>query len=52
MLRRRAIAHNFSYTDLEVRGAGRQDHLVSLGALSVAGNCHVREGLLVPEVLE
>ena len=37
---------------LEVGTAGRENHLVSLAALPVAGNGHVAEGLLVPEVLE
>lgn len=37
---------------LEVRTAGRENHFVSLGALAVAGDGHVGEGLFVPEVLE
>ena len=37
---------------LEVGAAGRQDHLVGLGALPVAGDGHIRERLLVPQVLE
>jgi len=37
---------------LEVGAAGRQDHLVGLGALPVTGDGHIRERLLVPEVLE
>ena len=37
---------------LEVGAAGRQDHLVSLCALPVAGDGHIRERLLVPQVLE
>jgi len=37
---------------LEVGAAGRQNHLVGLGALPVAGDGHIRERLLVPEVLE
>ena len=41
-----------SQCHLEVGAAGRQDHLVGLGALTVTGNGHIRERLLVPEVLE
>ena len=37
---------------LEVGGAGGENHLVCLGALAVAGQGHVAEGLLVPQVLE
>ena len=37
---------------LEVGAAGREDHLVSLGALTVASNRDVSERLLVPQVLE
>ena len=37
---------------LEVGAAGGQDHLVGLAALAVRGDRDVREGLLVPEVLE
>ena len=37
---------------LEVRAAGREDHLVRLAALTVAGNRDVSEGLLVPKVLD
>ena len=37
---------------LEVGGAGREDHLVRLAGLAVAGQGHVREGLFVAEVLE
>ncbi len=37
---------------LEVGRAGRQHHLVRLARLAVAGQGHVREGLLVPQVLE
>ena len=36
----------------EVGAAGRENHLVSLGALAVTGEGHVTEGLLVPQVLE
>ena len=37
---------------LEVGRAGGQDHLVRLAALPVAGQGHVAEGLLVPQMLE
>ena len=37
---------------LEVGRAGRQDHLVSLAALTIRRNRHICERLLVPEVLE
>ena len=37
---------------LEVGTAGGEDHLVSLAALAIAGNRHVTEGLLIPQVLE
>ena len=37
---------------LEVGRAGGQDHLVRLAALPVAGDRHVCERLLVPEVFE
>ena len=37
---------------LEVGRAGGQDHLVRLAALPVAGQGHVAERLLVPQVLE
>ena len=37
---------------LEVGRAGGQDHLVRLAALPVAGDRHVGERLLVPQVLE
>ena len=38
--------------DLEVGRAGRQDHLVRLAGLAVAGEGDVGEGLFVAEVLE
>ena len=37
---------------LEVGTTGREDHLVSLAALSVAGNRNVTEGLLISQVFE
>jgi len=37
---------------LEVGRAGREDHLVGFAGLAVAGQGHVGEGLLVPQVLE
>ena len=37
---------------LEVRRAGGEDHLVSLGALTIAGQGHVTEGLLIPQMFE
>ena len=37
---------------LEVRGAGAQNHLVGLGVLTLGGDGHVAEGLLVSEVFE
>ena len=36
---------------LEVGRAGGQDHLVRLAALPVRGDRHVRERLLVPEII-
>ena len=45
----------FEFTNqyhLKVGATGRQDHLVGLGALPVAGDGHIRERLLVPQVLE
>merc|ERR1712001_33229 len=37
---------------LEVGTTGGEDHLVSLAALTIAGNRHVTEGLLIPQVFE
>jgi len=37
---------------LEVGAACRQDHLVGLAALAIAGDGHVSEGLFIPEMLE
>ena len=37
---------------LEVRTAGRENHLVSFSALTITGDCNVSEGLLVSEMLE
>ena len=37
---------------LEVGAAGGEDHLVSLAALTIAGNRNVTEGLLIPQVFE
>ena len=37
---------------LEIWAAGAQDHLVGLGVLTLGGNSHVTEGLLVPQMLE
>merc|ERR1711862_522819 len=42
----------FSQQGFEVGRAGGQDHLVGLAGLSVAGEGHVGEGLLVAKVLE
>ena len=37
---------------LEVGATGGEDHLVRLAALTIAGNRHVTEGLLIPQVFE
>ena len=44
------LKHSESY--LEIGRACGEHHLVCLARLSVAGEGHVREGLLVPQVLE
>ena len=37
---------------LEVRTTGAENHLVGLGMLTLGGDGHVTEGLLIPQVLE
>jgi len=48
----RVLGRVFLQQSLEVRRAGRQDHLVRLATLTVARNGHVSERLLIPEMLE
>ena len=42
----------FLQKGFEIWAAGRENHLVCLGALTITGQGHICEGLLIPQVLE